>query len=527
MPQTENSKSGFTKPGFIKDTPELRFSEAFGKSVKEGIAWVRFQEAMDDDAEGTLEDLSDLFSVDLHPEYRGVVSSGVLTRRFAESFAGNLERNAKEKFFEYAKKRRANALRTVSKYSSTVISIGFHDPDAIHRGARTSMPFSALIFLLHHLGFDPLKPLRDSKVKSQFQRKLGRMIVKKTAEALKEGRRVVLKPYVERIAAEAVEFIQDFLFGSVMPSLKPGLEDKTMKARYVNSARGLADYAGRRGIEEPLYETGQLADNVTYKLSVPDGPINAMLEDLYERETKEAQEYKRIREAIVDERKAREKRLEARIKESRKWRKKLRDNWAEQSESGKRRKKLDELEKKLDKLNKERNNVVFGNKRLTKRETEKEVRRIDNEIARVEKQRSKISGGKKQKEAEAKSSTKAATAPKTGFDEKAISDFTEEFGRHKEERDAFKLRLKNGLRIDKADMQKEVAKRKTDLMFLLSYARDVVGSVKRGKDGKAELVYIEGKSSKDLPPFVRKGLVTAGDWILEAMSILSRFGRPV
>lgn len=527
MPQTENSKSGFTKPGFIKDTPELRFSEAFGKSVKEGSAWVRFQEAMDDDAEGTLEGLSDLFSVDLHPEYKGVVSSGVLTRKFVKSSTGNLERNAKEKFFEYAKKRRAYALRTVSKYSSTVISIGFHDPDAIHRGARTSMPFSALIFLLHHLGFDPLKPLRDSRVKSSFQRKLGRLLVKKTAEALKEGRRVVLKPYVERIAAEAVEFIQDFLFGSVMPSLKPGLEDKTMKARYVNSARGLADYSGRRGIEEPLYETGQLADNVTYKLSVPDGPINAMLEDLYERETEEEQEYKRIREAMVEERKAREQRLEARIKQYQDWRKGLRDNRAEHSESGKLRKKQDELNKELDKLNKERNNVIFGKKRLTKREMNREVRRIDNKIARIEKQLLKISGEKKQRKSKAKENAKASTAPKTGFDKKTISDFTEEFGRHKEERAAFTLQLKNGLRIDKADMQKEVAKRKTDLMFLLSYTRDIVGGVKRGENGKAELVYAEGKSGKDLPPFVRKGLVTAGEWILEAMSILSRFGRPV
>lgn len=305
-----------------KETPELRFSPNYSDSGYDN-AWEWFQDAMAEDEEDTLQSLGELFTVSLRPTYRGVVAARVLTsKQQDEKLFYKPEKASRDVFYEWVEKRRLSALKTVGKYSSTVILLGFLNPGAIHYGARTDIPYSALILLLHKLGFDPLKPFRNKDIKDKFQRRLGEIIVKKTAEALRAKRRVVLKPYVKRVAEEAVELVKDYIFGAALPTLKPDLEQSTMRSRRYNKSHWLASYEGKRGIDEPLYETGKMCEEVSYKLSVPDRDISRMLDELYKIEEKEQRDRKKI---LEDEKRARAKKIREWMEKRRKWQKEARD----------------------------------------------------------------------------------------------------------------------------------------------------------------------------------------------------------
>lgn len=494
-----------------KDTEALRFSAGFAASKKKN-AWEWFQSAMEQDADATLEDLEELFVVKLRPEYRGVVSSGVLTRKFADSFEGKHEREARDRFFDYAERRRRSALRTVSQYSASVISIGFHDVWATHHGARTSMPYSTLILLLHHLGFDPLKPLRNMEIKSTFQRRIGEVIVRRTALALREDKRVVLKPYIERIAQEIVEYIQDFLFGSVVPDLKPDLEDKTLSARRVNASRGLAGYAGRRGIEEPLYETGQMAEKVGYTLTVPEKAINEAIEKLYAEEEAEIKELNRRKKAIEEERRERRKRIEKWEKENREWRKNARKKAEERrkadwkhairnTEEGKLRSKLDDLGKKIWKLLSSKEFGLGG-------AVDKEYERLLDEQEKVENDLGKLLG-------------KSISQEGIFYSKKS---FVKEIKLREKERKDFDFKIAHTPDHDKklAKIREEVRKRKNDLLSIASFTKGVVEVAE--KDGRVYVNIAEGKSAKDLLPYHIEGITKLYGWLVEAIDMRIKLG---
>lgn len=314
-----------------KETSELRFSPNYSDSGYDN-AWEWFQDAMAEDEEDTLQSLGELFTVSLRPAYRGVVAARVLTpKQQEEKLFYKPEKASRDVFYEWVEKRRLSAMKTVGKYSSTVILLGFLNPGAIHYGARTDIPYSALILLLHKLGFDPLKPFRNKDIRDKFQRRLGEIIVRKTAEALRAKRRVVLKPYIKRIAEEAVELVKDYIFGAVLPALKPDLEQSTMRARRYNESHWLAPYEGKRGIDEPMYETGKMCEEVSYTLDVPDGDISRMLDELYKIEEKE----QRKREEILeDEKRARAKKIREWMEKRRAWQRKARTIHAKRKDRG-------------------------------------------------------------------------------------------------------------------------------------------------------------------------------------------------
>lgn len=508
MNTRESDPPQFPSSGRRKDTETLRFSTGFAES-KEKNAWEWFQSAMEQDADATLEDIEELFVVKLHPEYRGVVSSGVLTRKFAGSYEGQHERKARDMFFDYAERRRQSVLRTVSKYSASVISIGFHDVWATHHGARTSMPYSTLILLLHHLGFDPLKPLRNREIKSSFQRRLGQVIVRRTALALREDKRVVLKPYIEHVAQEIVEYIQDFLFGSVVPNLKPDLEDKTLKARRVNASRGLADYAGRRGIEEPLYETGQMAEKVGYTLTIPERAINQAIEKLYAEEEAEIKELHDREKAIEEERRAWRKRIEAWERANREWRKNARKKAEERrkadwkhalrdTEEGKLRSKLDSIVQRIRKL---QSSDEFGRGGSIDKEYEK----LLDEQEKTENALGKLLG-------------KSVSQEGISYSKKS---FLKEIKLREKQRDDFDFSIAHTPDHDNklAKIREEIRKRKNDLVSIASFTKGVVKVVE--KDGR---VYVNKVKDKDLLPYQIEGITKLYGWLTEAIEMRIKLG---
>lgn len=511
MDTRESTPPPFPRFERQKDTETLRFSPGFEES-KEKNAWEWFQSAMEQDEDSTLESLENLFVVKLHPEYSGVVSSGVLTRKFAASYEGQSERKTKERFFAFVENRRQSALRTVSRYSASVVSVGFHDVWATHHGARTSMPYSTLILLLHHLGFDPLKPLRNREIKSSFQRRLGHVIVKQTALALRENRRVVLAPYIRRIAQEIVEYIQDFLFGSVVPDLKPGLEDKTLKARFVNASRGAADYAGRRGIEEPLYETGQMAEKVSYNLTIPEKAINQAVEKLYSEEADEMKELARREKAIKEERRRRKERLEKWEKENRTWRENARKksearrradwNYAiRDTKEGKLRSRLEELGRQIGRL---LNSDDFGRGGEADRKYEKLI----DEQEKTENALGNLLGKDISREG-------ISYSKKTFLDEVAL---------RKKEREAFNFKVDSTTERDAKleAIRNEIRKRKNDLVSIASYTKGVVEVVE--KDGRVYVNIAKGKSAKDLLPYHTEGITQLYGWLTEAINMRIKLG---
>lgn len=455
-----------------KETPELRFSPNYSDGWYDN-AWEWFQDAMAEDEGDTLQSLGELFTVSLRPIYRGVVAKPVLTaEQYEEKLFYKPEKASRDVFYEWVEKRRQSALKTVGKYSSTVILLGFLNPGAIHYGARTDIPYSALILLLHKLGFDPLKPFRNKDIKDKFQRKLGEIIVKKTAEALRAKRRVVLKPYIKRVAEEAVELVKDYIFGAVLPTLKPGLEQSTMRARRYNKSHWLASYEGKREIDEPMYETGRMCEEVSYTLNVPDGDISRMLDELYNIEEMEQRTRKEVLEA---ERRARAKKIDKWMKKRRAWQREAR------------------------KIHAKRTGKALPEKEKAK--TKKQLLTYDEEA-----------------EAELKKKpSKSGSTP--------IQAFLDAVGKEKE-------RFEIGIRYadDLATKKKRVFNYVNDMcMFFRTSATHAKGIVKDvvvdKKTDEYRIIMEEGHTEEELNEEQRSAITKVAGWVIEALKMFKGLGK--
>lgn len=429
---------------------------------------------MSEDEEDTLQSLGELFTVSLRPIYKGVVAGCVLTaKQQEEKLFYKPEKASRDVFYEWVEKRRLSALKTVGKYSSTVILLGFLNPGAIHYGARTDIPYSALILLLHKLGFDPLKPFRNKDIKDKFQRRLGEIIVKKTAEALRAKRRVVLKPYVKRVAEEAVELVKDYIFGAALPTLKPDLEQSTMRSRLYNKSHWLASYEGKRGIDEPLYETGKMCEEVSYTLDVPDKDISRMLDELYKIEEKEQRDREK---KLEDEKRARAKKIRDWMERRNKWQKDARTIHAKRKDRG----------------------------RLPAKEEESARNKAKNKIPEEEKDESANS----------------------------LADYMKQLGGRVSEFDA-QIKHVAGIDNKKVWIEREVRARRANLQVVSSYATDASGKrlvkdvVPKRKDGGGwtfDLVMEGNHKKEEISEEHSSAIKQAMNWVYAAIKMFKDLG---
>lgn len=138
------------------------------------------------------------------------------------------------------------------------VTVGFLHPNEIHEGATTSVPYAVLIPVLMLNGYDPLLPIRDPKYIDKMRDLMGREI----GSLLNERRvgmssiRVVLGRYGREIEGYCYEYIM----GGVKPPLSSDTERKRRSLKKSNPS------LYPKGIDEPLVETGNLANALELKV---------------------------------------------------------------------------------------------------------------------------------------------------------------------------------------------------------------------------------------------------------------------
>lgn len=161
------------------------------------------------------------------------------------------------------------------------IQIGVID-DSTHYGVDGALSYFTLFSLLESDGYDPLYPIRGEKAKEHAGRVIGNII-----ESLaKTNSSRYIYSRVASYAKEICSFVKDYIYGSQsVPSFgtsssfnKAPLAQETLYKRRSKQKENPSLYGGAAGIEEPLYETGELCDAIKWRLvpvDVVSGPVVA------------------------------------------------------------------------------------------------------------------------------------------------------------------------------------------------------------------------------------------------------------
>lgn len=140
---------------------------------------------------------------------------------------------------------------------SFAIVIGIVNPALYHDGYASGedIDYSDLFQLLSYRGFDPLKSIRNKKI--QLTNELGLRIrnVVNRGGLSKEAMLTVLRGF----ATELCDKAKDYVYGGMKPQLA---ENTTDKWRASKQEKDPSLYQGKRGIREPMFETGQLHDAI-------------------------------------------------------------------------------------------------------------------------------------------------------------------------------------------------------------------------------------------------------------------------
>lgn len=206
-------------------------------------------------------------------------------------------------FFPVIRRGDSSVVYRYAGNSQYAIQIGCIDEETHVNPRGFALDYLMLFAYLHSKGYDPLRPIRGDQAKRHTGTRIGDVIVdvarsemESEAEYLAEvrsksvgelllGSRMSRNPKghlsvdmqirngLSRIASEIAEFVKDYIYGSVsIPSpggasnAKPKLEDSTIKWRKANRREDPSLYGGESGIEEPLYETGQLYSSIKWRL---------------------------------------------------------------------------------------------------------------------------------------------------------------------------------------------------------------------------------------------------------------------
>lgn len=141
------------------------------------------------------------------------------------------------------------------------VRVGFLHPDEPHGtwgGHKKLINYRSLIAALMFRGYDPLMPLRDMAYINKIRTAMGR----ECGEALNNGR--PFEPILRKYGKEMEGYVYEYIIGGI----KPSLDKTTITIRQSRKNAGYADYPA--GIEEPLVETGELANEVSYDIKQND-----------------------------------------------------------------------------------------------------------------------------------------------------------------------------------------------------------------------------------------------------------------
>lgn len=155
------------------------------------------------------------------------------------------------------------------------VRVGFLYPDEEHGtwgGHKKLITYRSLIAALMFRGYDPLMPLRDMAYINKIRSAMGR----ECGEALDNGR--PFEPILRKYGIEMRDYVYEYIMGGI----KPPLAENTIKTREYRERTGFADYPA--GIDEPLVETSELANNVDFEIIQSD----IEREDVEEFEEREA-----------------------------------------------------------------------------------------------------------------------------------------------------------------------------------------------------------------------------------------------
>lgn len=141
------------------------------------------------------------------------------------------------------------------------ISVGFLDPDMIHMsysGSKNNISYKTLVARLMLLGYDPLAPLRDTEYIKDVRIRMGEELGRVLDDPSKYKRR--LSSYIMKYAKEVREVAYAYVIGGI----KPPLAESTVKQRKSRAKTHSGLYA--EGISEPLVETGNMANDISYRI---------------------------------------------------------------------------------------------------------------------------------------------------------------------------------------------------------------------------------------------------------------------
>lgn len=142
--------------------------------------------------------------------------------------------------------------------------------DTVHDGVAGPLDYFSLFQILSSKGYDPLRPIRGPKAIEHIGRKLGDMIYHGSRN---NHARAWIERRVESYAIEIQDFVKDYIYGSVaVPSFGDGqtakapLDKSTISTRWGKLKSDPSLYGGEGGVEEPLYETGDLFESIRYRI---------------------------------------------------------------------------------------------------------------------------------------------------------------------------------------------------------------------------------------------------------------------
>lgn len=139
------------------------------------------------------------------------------------------------------------------------IEVGILDPYKLHRPPEKRKPirYGLLMAVLMNLGYDPLLPIRMAKFVKEIQIDMAKAII----TAINEGRYgspLAIKSRLSVIAMRVESYVKAYIHGG----RKPKLADRTI----ANRMRRYPNAIYPDGFDEPLSETGQLADAISYRV---------------------------------------------------------------------------------------------------------------------------------------------------------------------------------------------------------------------------------------------------------------------
>lgn len=194
----------------------------------------------------------------------------------------NIRRTVYEDMFYGVRKRNRKYLSVVfpKRNFNIAIRVGFIHPDSYHGSwtGRNIISYRSLVAGLMLRGFDPLLPLRDKKYLASVAREMGRAC----GEAIEKGRSF------ESVLRKYGRDMEDYVYQYILGGIKPPLADSTIEKRESLKRHGVYRYP--RGISEPLVETGEMANEVSYEFVTIKQEESPEVEDDSEEEEKPKQE---------------------------------------------------------------------------------------------------------------------------------------------------------------------------------------------------------------------------------------------